>query len=42
MVLSLLALEHLYHLEHHLHPQVPHHHWPELGAARTRILRGPG
>jgi beta-carotene hydroxylase len=20
----------LYHLEHHLYPAVPHHHWPEL------------
>lgn len=29
-VLSLLALEHLYHLEHHLFPQVPHHNWPRL------------
>ncbi len=29
-VLSVLALEHLYHLEHHLYPQVPHHHWPKL------------
>jgi beta-carotene hydroxylase len=29
-VLSLLALEHLYHLEHHLYPQVPHHNWPKL------------
>ena len=29
-VLSLLALEHLYHLEHHLYPGVPHHNWPEL------------
>jgi beta-carotene hydroxylase len=27
---SLVALEHLYHLEHHLYPEVPHHHWPEL------------
>jgi beta-carotene hydroxylase len=27
---SWLALEHLYHLEHHLYPAVPHHHWPEL------------
>jgi len=25
-----LALEHLYHLEHHLYPQVPHHRWPDL------------
>lgn len=29
-VLSILALEHLYHLEHHLYPQVPHHNWPTL------------
>jgi beta-carotene hydroxylase len=29
-VLSVLAVEHLYHLEHHLFPQVPHHNWPEL------------
>jgi beta-carotene hydroxylase len=29
-ILSIVALEHLYHLEHHLYPQVPHHNWPEL------------
>jgi beta-carotene hydroxylase len=29
-VLSLLALDHLYHIEHHLYPRVPHHNWPEL------------
>ena len=29
-VLSIVAFEHLYHLEHHLYPQVPHHHWPRL------------
>jgi beta-carotene hydroxylase len=28
---SWLAFEHLYHLEHHLYPQVPHQRWPELG-----------
>lgn len=27
---SLFAFEHLYHLEHHLYPQVPHQRWPEL------------
>jgi beta-carotene hydroxylase len=27
---SLVALEHLYHLEHHLYPMVPHHNWPKL------------
>jgi beta-carotene hydroxylase len=31
-VLSLLALEHLYHLEHHLYPAVPHHNWPKLAS----------
>lgn len=29
-VARLVAFEHLYHLEHHLYPAVPHHHWPEL------------
>ena len=29
-VASLVAVEHLYHLEHHLYPSVPHHHWPTL------------
>jgi beta-carotene hydroxylase len=29
-ILSIMALEHLYHLEHHLYPQVPHHNWPQL------------
>jgi beta-carotene hydroxylase len=27
---SLVALEHLYHLEHHLYPAVPHHNWAAL------------
>jgi beta-carotene hydroxylase len=27
---SWIALEHLYHLEHHLYPSIPHHHWPKL------------
>ena len=29
-ILSIVALEHLYHLEHHLYPQVPHHNWARL------------
>lgn len=29
-VASVMALEHLYHLEHHLYPAVPHHNWPKL------------
>jgi beta-carotene hydroxylase len=30
-VVALLSVEHLYHLEHHLYPMVPHQRWPELG-----------
>ena len=29
-VASVIALGHLYHLEHHLYPAVPHQNWPEL------------
>lgn len=29
-VVAWLSWEHLYHLEHHLYPQVPHQRWPEL------------
>lgn len=29
-VASAVALEHLYHLEHHLYPSVPHQNWPTL------------
>jgi beta-carotene hydroxylase len=29
-IASIIALEHLYHLEHHLYPAVPHHNWPKL------------
>jgi beta-carotene hydroxylase len=29
-VASVVAVQHLYHLEHHLYPAVPHQHWPEL------------
>lgn len=27
---SLIAFDHLYHLEHHLYPMVPHKNWPKL------------
>jgi beta-carotene hydroxylase len=30
VVASIIAMEHLYHLEHHLYPSVPHHNWPRL------------
>ena len=29
-VASLIAMEHLYHLEHHLYPSIPHHNWAKL------------
>lgn len=28
--LAILTFQHLYHLEHHLYPRVPHPHWPQL------------
>jgi len=30
LVASMVAVEHLYHLEHHLFPSVPHQNWPRL------------
>ncbi|HVS36925.1 MAG TPA: fatty acid desaturase [Gemmataceae bacterium] len=30
VIASCVALEHLYHLEHHLYPSVPHQNWPRL------------
>lgn len=29
-IASLIAMEHLYHLEHHLYPSIPHHNWRKL------------
>ena len=29
-LVQLIAFNHLYHLEHHLYPAVPHHHWNTL------------
>jgi beta-carotene hydroxylase len=29
-LVQLIAFDHLYHLEHHLYPAVPHHHWKLL------------
>ena len=41
-VLSLVALEHLYHLEHHLYPGVPHHNWPALAQRLDPYFEGAG
>jgi beta-carotene hydroxylase len=42
VVASVLALEHLYHLEHHLYPAVPHHNWPVLARRLDPYLREAG
>jgi beta-carotene hydroxylase len=42
VVASVIALEHLYHLEHHLYPAVPHHHWPELARRLDPYLARAG
>lgn len=41
-VASLIALEHLYHLEHHLYPSIPHHHWPTLARRLDPFLEAAG
>jgi beta-carotene hydroxylase len=37
-VARIVALDHLYHLEHHLYPAVPHHRWPELARRLNAFL----
>lgn len=41
-LLSILAFEHLYHLEHHCYPAVPHHHWPKLARRLDPFFRAAG
>jgi beta-carotene hydroxylase len=41
-VASIIAMEHLYHLEHHLYPKVPHHNWPELARRLDSYFRQAG
>ena len=41
-VLSLVALEHTYHLEHHLYPAVPHHNWPQLAKRLDPYFQAEG
>ena len=41
-IASIIALEHLYHLEHHLYPMVPHHHWPALARRLDSYLKSAG
>lgn len=38
----LIAFDHLYHLEHHLYPAVPHHNWPELAKRLDPVFSAAG
>jgi beta-carotene hydroxylase len=39
---SIVALQHLYHLEHHLYPAVPHQNWPKLARRLDRYFQAAG
>ncbi len=39
---SILALEHLYHLEHHMYPMVPHQNWAKLAKRLDPYLDSKG
>jgi beta-carotene hydroxylase len=41
-VANVLFRQHLYHLEHHIYPAVPHHHWPELAKRLDPHFDGAG
>jgi beta-carotene hydroxylase len=41
-VISLIAMDHLYHLEHHLYPAVPHHNWVRLARRLDPYLSASG
>jgi beta-carotene hydroxylase len=41
-IASLIGMEHLYHLEHHLYPAVPHHNWPRLAQRLDPYLSAAG
>jgi fatty acid desaturase len=42
VVASAVGLWHLYHLEHHLYPSVPHHNWPRLAKRLDPYLARAG
>jgi beta-carotene hydroxylase len=39
---SSIAFDHLYHLEHHLYPMVPHKNWPKLAARLDGFFQRQG
>jgi len=41
-VASFVAMEHLYHLEHHLYPAVPHHNWAKLARRLDPYFKAAG
>jgi beta-carotene hydroxylase len=41
-VASIIAMEHLYHLEHRLYPKVPHHNWPKLARRLDPYFKAVG
>ena len=41
-IIPALLLHHLYHLEHHLYPKVPAHHWRELSRRVSPFLQEAG
>lgn len=41
-VVAIIALEHTYHLEHHLYPSVPHHNWPQLASTLDPFFEKAG
>jgi beta-carotene hydroxylase len=41
-IASIIAFEHLYHLEHHLYPAVPHHNWPKLAKRLDPFFENAG
>ena len=41
-IVSIIGLEHTYHLEHHLYPTVPHHNWPKLARRLDPFFEAAG
>src|SRR4030095_12448654 len=41
-IVSIISLEHTYHLEHHLYPSVPHHNWPKLARKLDPFFKTKG
>jgi len=39
---SVVAFHHLYHLEHHLYPMVPHKNWPKLAVRLDQYFKSQG